>query len=68
LEFLADQSCDFAVVRALRADGHDVIAVAEVARGAPDEIAVLNLASALGVVDGPASGFVTARTCSRASR
>jgi predicted nuclease of predicted toxin-antitoxin system len=37
LEFLADESCDFAVVRALRAQGHDVIAVAEVARGAPDE-------------------------------
>ena len=29
LQFLADESCDFAVVRALRAEGHDVIAVAE---------------------------------------
>ena len=37
MEFLADESCDFAVVRALRAHGHDVVAVAEVARGAPDE-------------------------------
>jgi predicted nuclease of predicted toxin-antitoxin system len=27
--FLADESCDFAVVRALRAEGHDVVAVAE---------------------------------------
>ena len=34
--FLADESCDFAVVRALRGGGHDVVAVAEVARGARD--------------------------------
>jgi len=34
--FLADESCDFAVVRALRDEGHDVAAVAEVARGAKD--------------------------------
>jgi len=27
--FLADESCDFAVVRALRADGFDVLAVSE---------------------------------------
>lgn len=27
LRFLADESCDFAVVRALRSDGHDVFAV-----------------------------------------
>src|SRR4051794_5456830 len=31
MRFLADESCDFAVVRALRADGHDVIAIAEAA-------------------------------------
>jgi predicted nuclease of predicted toxin-antitoxin system len=31
LRFLADESCDFAVVRALRAEGHDVVAVAEYA-------------------------------------
>lgn len=35
--FLADESCDFAVVRALREGGHDVVAVAEVARGAKDQ-------------------------------
>jgi predicted nuclease of predicted toxin-antitoxin system len=29
LSFLADESCDFGVVRALRAEGHDVLAVAE---------------------------------------
>jgi hypothetical protein len=29
LRFLTDESCDFAVVRALRADGHDVLAVSE---------------------------------------
>ncbi len=30
LRFLADESCDFAVVRALRAAGYDVLAVSEV--------------------------------------
>jgi predicted nuclease of predicted toxin-antitoxin system len=34
--FLADESCDFAAVRALRDGGHDVVAVADVARGAKD--------------------------------
>lgn len=29
--FLADENCDFAVVRALRADGHDVVSIAEIA-------------------------------------
>jgi predicted nuclease of predicted toxin-antitoxin system len=29
MRFLADESCDFAVVRALRRDGHDVLAVSE---------------------------------------
>jgi predicted nuclease of predicted toxin-antitoxin system len=36
LRFLADESCDFVVVRALRAAGHDVFAVAEQAAGTPD--------------------------------
>ena len=43
MRFLADESCDFAVVRALRATGHDVMAVLEVALGAPDDV-VLDLA------------------------
>jgi predicted nuclease of predicted toxin-antitoxin system len=30
LRFLADESCDFAVVRVLRAEGYDVLAVSEV--------------------------------------
>lgn len=30
MRFLADESCDFAIVRALREAGHDVLAVAEV--------------------------------------
>ena len=34
---LADESCDFSVVRALRAAGHDVKAVVETHRGASDE-------------------------------
>ena len=42
--FLADESCDAAVVRALRAAGHDVKAVAESLRGAIDQ-AILALAS-----------------------
>jgi predicted nuclease of predicted toxin-antitoxin system len=38
MRFLADESCDFAVVRALRAAGHDVAAVAEISPRADDEI------------------------------
>jgi len=37
LRFLADESCDFAAVRALRADGLDVLSVVEAAPGADDE-------------------------------
>jgi predicted nuclease of predicted toxin-antitoxin system len=37
VRFLADQSCDFAVVRALRAAGHDVRAVQEERPSVPDE-------------------------------
>ncbi|HEY6321523.1 MAG TPA: DUF5615 family PIN-like protein [Thermoanaerobaculia bacterium] len=36
MRFLADESCDFSVVRALRAAGHDVVAIAEVARRIED--------------------------------
>jgi predicted nuclease of predicted toxin-antitoxin system len=36
LRFLADESCDFAVVRALRADGFDVAAVSEYMRRSVD--------------------------------
>lgn len=41
--FLADESCDFAVVTSLRASGHDVSAITETSPGAEDE-AVLALA------------------------
>jgi predicted nuclease of predicted toxin-antitoxin system len=37
MRFLADENCDFRVVRALRAAGHDVMAVVDVALGARDE-------------------------------
>ena len=37
MRFLADESCDFGVVRALRAAGHDVSAVVDVSPGADDE-------------------------------
>ena len=36
MHFIADESCDFAVVRALRECGHDVTAVAELAPGTDD--------------------------------
>ncbi len=43
MRFLADESCDFAVVRALRKAGHDVKAVAEMSPGISDEeVAVLS--------------------------
>ena len=40
MRFLADESCDFTVVRALRQAGHDALAVADVARGAEDPVVV----------------------------
>ncbi|MBE2234601.1 MAG: DUF5615 family PIN-like protein [Anaerolinea sp.] len=40
LRFLADESCDFAVVRALRADGFDVYAVSENMRRSDDRLLI----------------------------
>jgi len=37
VRFVADESCDFALVRALREAGHDVIAIAELSPQATDE-------------------------------
>jgi len=37
VRFLADESCDFLVVKALRSAGYDVAAVSETSSGAPDE-------------------------------
>lgn len=37
IRFLADESCDFAVIRALRAHGYDVLTIVERAQGADDE-------------------------------
>jgi hypothetical protein len=37
MRFLADESCDFLAVRALRALGHDVAAVSQITPGAPDD-------------------------------
>ena len=37
MNFLADESCAGPVIRALRKAGHDVTAIAEVARGSTDE-------------------------------
>lgn len=36
LPFLADESCDFAIVRALRSEGYDVLAVSEVTQRSDD--------------------------------
>ena len=36
MRFLADESCDFRVVRVLRTSGHDVIAVCDIAPRADD--------------------------------
>jgi len=38
VRFPADESCDFSVVRALRAVGHDIVAVAELWPRAEDTI------------------------------
>jgi len=43
VRFLADESCDFAVVRALRAVGHDVAAIAEISARATDEVVIVLL-------------------------
>ena len=43
MRFLADESCDFVVVKALRTVGHDVSAIGEINPGANDE-AVLAVA------------------------
>ena len=44
MDFLADESFDFRLVRALQAAGHNVLAVAEQALGADDAV-VMQLAS-----------------------
>ncbi len=43
MRFLADESCDFAVVRAVRNTGHDIKAIVEACPGISDE-AVIALA------------------------
>jgi predicted nuclease of predicted toxin-antitoxin system len=43
VRFLADESCDFAVVTALRTAGHDITAIAEISPGVEDDV-VLSLA------------------------
>ena len=40
MRFLADESCDFAVVRALREAGHDVAAITEISPRATDEAVI----------------------------
>ncbi len=43
MRFLADESCDFSVVRALREAGHDVLAIVEILPAAAD-LEVIKLA------------------------
>lgn len=40
LRFLADESCDFVVVRALRAEGFDVLAVSEYMQRSDDRVLI----------------------------
>ncbi len=40
MKLVADESCAGAVIRALREAGHDVIAIAENAKGASDETVI----------------------------
>ena len=40
MKFLADESCDFSVVRALRTAGYDVLAVSESSPGLEDSIVI----------------------------
>jgi hypothetical protein len=40
VRFLADEGCDFAVVRALRAAGHEVTTVRETSPGATDDVVI----------------------------
>ena len=47
--FLDDESCDFAIVRALRADGYDVVALTEVMTRSVDAL-VIELQGAFTVV------------------
>ena len=49
MRFLADESCDFAVVTALRSARHDVTAIVEINAGAEDDV-VLALARSEGRV------------------
>ena len=49
MRFLADESCDFAVVTALRAARHDVTAIVEINPDAEDDV-VLALARSDGRV------------------
>ena len=42
MTFLADESCDYAVVRALRHAGHDVLAIAEISPSV-DDVSVLSM-------------------------
>lgn len=37
MQLLADENCDFAIVRGLRSAGHDVTSIAESSHGASDE-------------------------------
>lgn len=40
MRFLADESCDFSVVRALREAGHDVLAIADISPSVDDQAVI----------------------------
>ncbi len=45
MRFLADECCDAGLIAGLRADGHDVLAVVDVLRGATDDVVLERAAS-----------------------
>lgn len=40
LRFLADENCDFAIIRALRSQGFDVLAVSEYTQRSDDRVLI----------------------------
>ena len=52
MKFLADECCDALMVAGLRQDGHDVLFVPDVARGADDETVLRRAVAGAGRADG----------------
>lgn len=57
LRFLARESCDFAVVQALRAEGHDVVTVSEITQRSDDREVIQRAAREQRILLTEANGF-----------